>query len=97
MHFTIPHAPEAQTSSESTLALQISASIQSHHHGNRQSKRRGVFPSRLLFRNFGTPVLTQIKVMQVKLFHNRHQKCATIKRYASKFHHRQWVRVFIYK
>ena len=38
MHFTIPHAPEAQTSSESTLALQISASIQGHHHGNRQSK-----------------------------------------------------------
>lgn len=38
MHFTIPQAPEAQPSSESALALQISASIQSHHHGNRQSK-----------------------------------------------------------
>ena len=38
MHFTIPHAPEAQPSSESALALQISASIQSHHHGNCQSK-----------------------------------------------------------
>ena len=38
IHFTIPHAPAAQTSSASALALQSSASIQSHHHGNRQSK-----------------------------------------------------------
>ena len=34
-------------------------------------------------------VFTNTDMMQVKLFFNRHQKCATIKRYAGKFHHRQ--------
>ena len=34
-------------------------------------------------------VFTNTDMMQEKLLLNRHQKCATIKRYDSKFHHRQ--------
>lgn len=55
---TIPHAPAAQTSSESALALQISANIQSHLHvafgrlsaGNKESFQRLVYNPCLISR-----------------------------------------------